>query len=372
MNEPVKILFILPYITQTNGILSFCWAYLDKIDRSSFHPEVVSTDISVSDKFIAYCKTNSIPLYLLPSPKTHSIFTYLSAIKRFCKQHHDYDIVHCNVTNYGYFYLKYEKRYGVPVRILHSHSRVGSAVPWKNFLDNIIKHHTLKKANLYFACSNLAGSYLFGKRPFHVITNAIDFSDFSKNQSERNRLRNELNIPQDTFVIGVMARLAPHKNPLFSLRVFYEFQKNEPNSLIIFVGSGELSDGVKQEAERLSIGKKIMLTGPVSAPENWYRIFDFCLLPSLSEGFGTSVVEAEANEIPEIVSTEVPPETIFMNNVIRLDLNSGEKAWADQIKQIAALPPRVIKDRDAYDISVQVKELEALYLSEYEKRKQNK
>lgn len=368
VNRSLRILFVLPYITQTNGILTFCWSFLGKLISDGYQVSIVSTDIGKSEAFVRYCSENQVPLFLLPSPKTNGVLNYLRSIRFFMKTHHDYDIIHCNVTNYGFFYLKAAKKWKIPVRILHSHSKMGSATSWKNKIDNIIKMFSIKEANVYFACSNGAGLYLFKHNDFYIIRNAIDFSKFSNTIEKRAKSRQILSISNEAVVIGVVARMAPHKNPLFSLQVFNYYHKKHENSFLVYVGSGELKEKIIIAAASLKIDQFIRFTGPIPDPENYYPAFDCCILPSISEGFGTTVVEAQAAGIPQLVSTEIPQEAVFSNNVLRLPLSKGPEVWADNIDKVKSIPQKIFTNKKDFEIVKEAEKLESIYNNEYKKK----
>ena len=75
-------------------------------------------------------------------------------------------------------------------------------------------------ANTYFACSKLAGDYLFKHKDYYLINNAIDAKRFKYDQSTRIKIRKELGIEDDCFLIGNVGRLCPQKNQRFLIDVF--------------------------------------------------------------------------------------------------------------------------------------------------------
>ena len=90
---------------------------------------------------------------------------YYKKIDEFFKEHHDYNVVHINTSSKNFLILKMAKKYKIPIRIAHSHS-VGfqSGNIMKELMGDIFKPLLKLYATDYFACSKLAGEWLFGKK----------------------------------------------------------------------------------------------------------------------------------------------------------------------------------------------------------------
>ena len=102
----------------------------------------------------------------------------------------------------GQFYFRAAKKYGVPVRIAHSHNSATEPT-LKGKVKGILAKRFPMYATHCFACSELAGRFMFGDRDFTVIKNAIDLSRFQYDEKIRTEMRAELNLT-DKFVIGQM------------------------------------------------------------------------------------------------------------------------------------------------------------------------
>lgn len=109
----------------------------------------------------------------------------------------------------GQFYFRAAKKYGVPVRIAHSHNSATEPT-LKGKVKGILAKGFPKYATHCFACSELAGQFMFGDRDFTVIKNAIDLSRFQYDAKIRTKMRAELNLT-DKFVIGHVGRFCTQK-----------------------------------------------------------------------------------------------------------------------------------------------------------------
>ena len=80
-------------------------------------------------------------------------FKYKKALDNFFKEHNDYDVVHMHSSSKNYMVLKKAKKYGIPVRIAHSHNiDFQTKNQIKKIVGNIFKIYLKKYSTDYFAC----------------------------------------------------------------------------------------------------------------------------------------------------------------------------------------------------------------------------
>lgn len=139
----------------------------------------------------------------------NNFIKYLHDLDSFFKKHREYKIVHGHMESLGQFYFRAAKKYGVPVRIAHSHNSATEPT-LKGKVKGILAKGFPKYATHCFACSELAGQFMFGDRDFTVIKNAIDLSRFQYDAKIRTKMRAELNLT-DKFVIGHVGRFCTQK-----------------------------------------------------------------------------------------------------------------------------------------------------------------
>ena len=74
------------------------------------------------------------------------------------------------------------------------------------------------------------------------------------------------------------------------------------NTKLMYVGSGNLEEDVKEYAKQAGILDKIIITGWVSNVEEYIPAFDIAVLPSKWEGFGLVLIEYMACDKPIVAS----------------------------------------------------------------------
>jgi glycosyltransferase involved in cell wall biosynthesis len=115
-------------------------------------------------------------------------------------------------------------------------------------------------------------------------------------------LRKELKIPQDTIVLGTIARFDPIKNHRMMLEAFALVLKDYPNTVLIIVGDGEEHDNILKLIKLLDIKGKVILPGYDPQPQHYLALMDVFLLSSLSEGTSMTLLEAMALGKPCVVT----------------------------------------------------------------------
>ena len=154
------------------------------------------------------------------------------------------------------------------------------------------------------------------ERKMCVIENGIDFTKFKNNDKNREETRKKYNIKDNEILIGVVGRLSEQKDPMTMIRAFELVQKENKNTKLIYVGSGELEESVKKYAKEKEILDKVIITGWVNNVEKYIPAFDIAVLPSKWEGFGLVLIEYMACEKPIIAS-----QVGGIKNIIRNEQN---------------------------------------------------
>ena len=112
-------------------------------------------------------------------------------------------------------------------------------------------------------------------------------------------------MPLNAKWILFTGRLQKQKSPLRMVDSFAEYQKKEPNSILVLVGGGNMQSEVEQRAAELGVRQNMFIVQGIHQNElvDFYRASDVFLLTSNYEGMSVSVLEALACGLP-VVSTE--------------------------------------------------------------------
>lgn len=283
-------------------------------------------------------------------------------------QRKEWDIIHVHGNAAMYMLpLKLAKRLDYPCRIMHSHS-----VKAQNKLFDVIHSVNKKSISQYathlFACSHAAGKWMFD-REYELMKNAVNTEAFRFDPAARKSLRKEYGIG-DRYVIGHVGRFATPKNHAFLLEIFREFRGSHPDSVLMLVGDGELEESIRNKGAELGILDSILFMGRRSDIGQLMSAMDMFVLPSLYEGLGIVLVEAQLNGLPCIVSDEAfNDEVAIIPHISRLSLNKDASAWAALMHEKSMLTQQrhisaSFAQQSGYDMATEIKRLEEFYLHE--------
>lgn len=260
---------------------------------------------------------------------------YKKQLKNFFKNN-KYNIVHSHMDAMSGIVLREVKKNGVPVRIAHSHNSYPKMRLFEKIYKNYSKLFINSSCTDKFACSNIAGEWLFGEnidnKSFTVLKNAIDTNKFKFNNLIRKNVREQLGISEDTLVIGNIARFNTQKNHDFLIDIFEEVKKLEKNTKLVLVGDGNLKQSIEEKVHRLGLDQDVLFLGVREDIPNLLNAFDIFLFPSLHEGLGIVLIEAQSNGLKCIVSKAVPEEADIKCNLLNIiSLSQSAKVWANKI-----------------------------------------
>ena len=115
-------------------------------------------------------------------------------------------------------------------------------------------------------------------------------------------VRQEIGIPEDSFVIGMVGRLTSQKAPDTFVKAAKLISEQIPKTFFLIVGNGEEEEDVKRYAWENGIN--LMVTGWTDKPYSYLKVFDIAVLLSRWEGFGLAIAEYMAAE-KNLVATKV-------------------------------------------------------------------
>lgn len=357
-----KVLMVLSDLDNCNGITSYVMNYYKNMDLSKIKIDFVLTSDKINKEYKNVILENNSNIYTINYE--NSVLDSVKETKKFMKENsHKYDIIHSHLINKGYFFLKYAKKYGIKNRIIHSHNTtLGNGSKIRNIVNIIFKNLTLSNANQYFACSNLAGKYLFKNKKFKIINNAINIEKFIYNEKLRNKYRKQLKI-ENKYVIGQVGRIAYQKNHIFFCEVFKELLKKNKDIVWLIIGNGELENEIKDNVKKLNIDKNVIFLGSRNDVNELYSAFDLFIMPSHFEGLPVVAIEAQANGVDCLLSDNITKETKLISLVEFLPLI--KEKWVNFIaKKIKKETKRTnvnLKNLESYDIINTKEKLEIIY-----------
>lgn len=265
-------------------------------------------------------------------PKNDALKALLAAHKG------EWQALHIHAPHFAGFIVPAAKKAGIKKICVHCHSTEFSLKGngKRNQLLSLFAKDFVKDK---FACSDLAGRFWYGNKPFTVVNNAIDCERYVYNSEVRERVRQELALNEQP-VIGHVGRTdIPQKNHLFMLSVFKEIVRHNSDAVLLLMGA-EPSEELTAFCQKHQMVNNVRFLGLRNDINELLQACDLFLFPSTREGLPVSVMEAQAAGLPVLLSDSVTKECIVTDLVKTMSLTESPSAWAEQCMQMMTLPRR--------------------------------
>ena len=269
-------------------------------------------------------------IFRVPRYRGSNHFAYKRVWKRFFREHPEYKIIHCHIRSTASIICKIARKFGVK-SIAHSHNTSnggGISAYAKKFFQGSLA----SSADYLFGCSREAGLWLFGEKAikgsnYRFFPNATNVDDFLFNAADRASVRSELGVDEDTVVYVNVARYHPQKNHLFLVEAFAAIHEKQKNSVLVLVGDGELRKDVEAHIQKLGIEEYVRVLGVRRDIPRLMNGMDAFLLPSKWEGLPVTMVEAQANGLPCLISDTVTRDVNITPLIHYIPIDKGFEPW---------------------------------------------
>lgn len=275
----------------------------------------------------------------------------------------NYDVVHCHLDWFLNSYVCFVAMLaGIKKRIAHHHQAYSK---W-NLLCSIMRIPCKLFATHWLACGEAAAIDGWGKGAVKkgkvtVLPNAIDPERFKFSESARRETRAKYGIADDDFVVGHVGRFYPQKNHEFLIDVFAELHKRKVNAKLLLLGDGPLQEVIRQKVENLDLAEFVVFAGLQKDPAPFYSAMDVFAFPSLWEGLGIVLLEAQYNGLLCVVSDVVPKEAEISNGITRMSLNEPSQEWANVLISLSKKRNCIKCTKSQFDINETYPQLQMMY-----------
>jgi len=128
----------------------------------------------------------------------------------------------------------------------------------------------------------------------------------------RRRLCNELDLPDEALLLGLVCRLVEEKGVHYALDALRQIKLDFPQAQLVIAGDGEKAAELKRLSAALGIADSVYWLGWRDDVADLMSAFDLLIFPSLWEGFGLVLLEAMAARLPIVASrVSAIPEVVI-------------------------------------------------------------
>ena len=365
----IRILHVMGSL-DVGGVEISLLSALENMDRQRFRTTVycLQSGDTLAERYRAAGAT------VVFSPHDGNPFRTCLQLRRYL-QEHPTDVLHSHVLFFSGWILWTAARQGVRLRIAQAHSTGDRR---KSRFIQPLYHRFMRRlfnatAHRRLAVSQAAGTYLFGAGPtasgaVDILPPGIDSRKFRPLPKDR-QLQRELGIADNVRIVGHVGSLRPVKNHTFLLETAAGMLARNTDLHFVLVGDGPLREDLRKQAHDLGIAHRVTFTGVrMDVPRFMAALFDMMLFPSLYEGLGNAVLQAQCAGIPVLAADSLPREIAVVPELLdRLSLAAGADAWATRALEILDREPvdrqeanRRVSD-SPFDIRQVARQLESLY-----------
>jgi len=368
MTEKIRVLHVVGSMNR-GGVETWLMHVLRNIDRERFQFDFL---VHTSQPAAYDDEIRSLGGRIISCARPKIGKQYPQEFRRAVRTNGPFDVLHSHVHHFSGVTLSLGAALGIPVRIAHSHSdlsvadRAGSHRR-KTYL-RATEVAIARSATLKLAASEQAAAALYGPNwrldaRCRLLYCGIDLQPFEGDGGDATRM--VLGLPEDAWVIGHVGRFDIPKNHPFIVDIAREVVRRDASARFLLVGDGPLRPHIQHLAKTNGLDEQILFAGVRSDVPGIMQAMDVFLFPSLWEGLGIVLIEAQAAGTPCVISDVIPPEaTVIPELVDRLPLEASAEAWAEHLlskrNQTVPVAPRAALERireSPFDIQRSVRQL---------------
>jgi glycosyltransferase involved in cell wall biosynthesis len=288
---------------------------VDSLPDRDFALSVVLPQGPLADEL----KRRNVTTFLVPMRARSDVDAVRAIQKLLCK--YDPHIMHAHGQRAGLLARLAVK--GLPIKVIYTeHTRTPQfhlANPLLDWTHLRAMRMLDATTHMNIAVSKAVANFLINSkitRPtkVQVIYNGIE--PFAPKHIDKATLDiiNQHGLRKQDVIIGTVGSLNIQKDTTTLVRAMEKILKKLPKAKLVIVGSGPLRQKLEQLAKKLKIDQQVIFTGSLQGISGIIQLFTIFVLPSKSEAFGISILEAMRAGVP-VIATRVGgiPEVVIAN-----------------------------------------------------------
>ncbi len=260
----------------------------------------------------------------------------------------DFDVIHCHDWMTIPAGIELKKRTGKPLIVqIHSleYDRSG---PESNGLIFQIEKWGMEEADYVVPVSNYTGRIAFsryGVNPKKLFTIRNGMEDIHAYKKEK---------PFKEPLVVFVGRMTQQKAPLQFIEIAQRVLKKKPNTRFVMAGTGNLLPETVESGAHYKTGDKIHFTGQLNRQQlfDLMAMADVYCMPSMSEPFGLTALEAVQFKVPCVISAQSGMYELLKGALFADHWNTG--AFAEHI--IALLSNQKLRTKCVSQASKDIEE----------------
>lgn len=314
--EGAKVIFVLPRETETSPALSKI-VFANKALPGGVSSEILSGYITTEK----YSQLTEKVKSFYGNTLFDEVMYYARRAANIALSENP-DIIHAHDWLSFLAGVEAKRVTGKPL-VLHMHATEVDRTGGQGVNEQVyaIEKSAMSKADSIIAVSNLTKEKIvkhYGVSPdkIDVVHNGIDGAEFKTTAP----IFTEVKDKYKQKVVLSLGRITIQKGLGYFVQAAKKVLEYYPNTLFIISGSGDMQEQMMDEAASLGVGDKVIFTGFASREDSnaLYQAADLFVLPSVSEPFGMTPLEAIIKDTPVLVSKQSGVSEV-LSNALKVD-----------------------------------------------------
>ena len=303
-NTPKKILFV---ITKSNwgGAQRYVYDLATSLDRKLFDPEVVLGGNGLLKE--------KLELAGIPVTSLSSMERDINLKKEFLSMKELWkllrakkpDILHLNSSKAGGLGALVARFAGVKRIVFTAHAWAFNEnrefvskmiISFLHWFTVLLTHQTIAVSE---AVKEQVVHMPFMKNKIKVIHLGVRPSEYKTKEEARAFFKDS----SEGLWVGIIAELHPVKGLLYAIDAIALIIEKNPDVRLFIIGEGDQRPIIEKQIAKRRLGEVVHLVGFVDNAKIYMKAFDIFMLPSISEAFGYTLLEAGLAEVPVIATS---------------------------------------------------------------------
>lgn len=366
-----KVLFV----ENSSGFCKFNAPYMNWFKQQGWQVDHAAPGI---ENRFAYGVTHHYDVDIHRSPFSYQNIKAIKTLKKLIDKE-QYDLIHCH-TEMGGLCARLAaisaRKKGCKV-IYTSHNypfyKGASLLAWTVFysVERMLASITDAVVTINEEDYQITCKHKFAVGPnFKIDGVGVNLERFSPvSAEEKMKLRDEVDVPRDAFVLLYTAQFIPRKNHEMLIKQVSKIRESIPTLKVLFAGNGPILEEMKTLANKLEVSDCISFLGGRGDIDRLCRVADLHVATSKLEGQGINNIEAMACGCPLVVSRVRGHRDVCIDgkNGFLFDLNKPQDMVAEIIhlykdkKLYNTISEFNKKDASRFDIKREVEAMAKIY-----------
>jgi glycosyltransferase involved in cell wall biosynthesis len=336
--RPIRILQLITSLDR-GGAENHLLALLTHADRQAL--DIETAVLCGEGELVPQFREAGIPVHLLHG-RGHVDPLALGRLVRLVREGH-FDIVHSHLFRAdiyaGLAVAQLGERGPLLVSTRHNDDRF-----FLNPFVGIVHYLISARQNLIIAISDHIAHFTVARGVRHParvrrVYHGLEPPVTRALEREGQRIRAELGIGPDAFLVGNVGRLAVQKGQRHLIGAMPALLERVPRAHAVIAGAGDLEEFLRDLAEETGVAERVHVLGPRKDVPALMHAMDVFAMPSIWEGFGLVLLEAMAAGRPIVASRVATIPEVVLDGQTGLLVPAGDPlALAEALAQLANQP----------------------------------